>query len=273
MDKPPRKTEKTEGPSGDDAADEVGGFAFDAGFDGGGGGASESPGFGGFRFAEETAPTPSPAAGIFQMASGKNVTPISADAMRRARGIFRDDTAEFRFGNGRVTVGGNGGGGIFQTASGKDVAVSADAMRRARIALGGEVDGAPGGETIHATGLITPGVTASDGFKFQTGSGKTVTPSAAAMRRGERVLGERGSGPEDTARKKARTNADTAETADASPAPPTSTGQSGLFRTGTGRAVAVSDDAVRRARSIRSSSVRMTVCSAITSRPPFPARI
>ena len=258
----PPKTEKTEGPS-DDAADDVGGFAFDAGGGGGGGGARESPGFGGFRFAEETAPTPSPAAGIFQMASGKNVTPVSADAAARARGMFRDDTAEFRFETNAAKRGNGGGGGIFQTASGKDVAVSADAVRRARIALalGGEEEGAPAG---------TPDL-AGDGFKFQTASGKTVTPSAAAMRRGERVLaGAGGSGPEDTARKKVRTRDERArDDADAAAdAADASTGGVGLFRTGTGRAVAVSDDAVRRARSIL--EVEPAVAAAA---PPAPAAV
>ena len=280
--KPPERSEKTEkpppektdGPS-EDAADEVGGFAFDAG----GGGARESPGFGGFRFAEETAPTPSPGpAGIFQTASGKTVTPISADAMRRARGMFQDDTAEFRFQPGtRERGNGASGGGIFQTASGKDVAVSADAIRRARIALGDEHDGAstPAGETNNATKNVTPGGGDVGGFKFQTASGKTVTPSAAAMRRGERVLAEtapRGSGPEDTARKRRIDDAGLIDDATGSHHGRT-TGVSaspalgvGLFRTGTGRAVAVSDDAARRARSILEAEPALTAAA-----PPAPA--
>ena len=275
--KPP--PEKTEGPSGDDAADEVGGFAFDAGFDGGGGGASESPGFGGFRFAEETAPTPSPVPPeSFRRLPAKPSRPSPRTRCAALAACSKTTPRSFDSSRGRGNEGaGTAAGGIFQTASGKDVAVSADAIRRARIALGDEHDGAstPAGETNNATKNVTPGGGDVGGFKFQTASGKTVTPSAAAMRRGERVLAEtapRGSGPEDTARKRRIDDAGLIDDATGSHHGRT-TGVSaspalgvGLFRTGTGRAVAVSDDAARRARSILEAEPASTAAA-----PPAPA--
>ena len=221
----------------------AGGFTFESGA---GVHPLDSPagGFGGFKFAEPS-PSPSPAGGIFQTASGKNVTP-SADAMRRARGMFEDDTAEFRF---NPACGGDErraqlpGGGIFQTASGKGVAVSADAVRIARRwYLGDDTESTPQGD--------------APGFKFHTASGKEVTPSARARARGENLFGSVGtrSGPEDTALKKRKVDGSTPACADITPGG----GSGGLFQTGTGRAVTVSEDGMRRARSLLGQTTTST---------------
>ena len=231
----------------------AGGFTFESGA---GVQPLDSPagGFGGFKFAEPS-PSPSPAGGIFQTASGKNVTP-SADAMRRARGMFEDDTAEFRFnpaGGDERTAQLSGGGGIFQTASGKGVAVSADAVRIARRVLGDDTEGTPQGD--------------APGFKFHTASGKEVTPSADARARGENLFGSVGtrSGPEDTALKKRKVDGSTPDVT------PGGSNSGGLFQTGTGRAVTVSEDGMRRARSLLGQTTTSTAEAVPMEAAPTPA--
>ena len=224
----------------------AGGFTFESGA---GVHPLDSPagGFGGFKFAEPS-PSPSPAGGIFQTASGKNVTP-SADAMRRARGMFEDDTAEFRF---NPAGGDKTGGGIFQTASGKGVAVSADAVRIARRVLGDDTESTPQGD--------------APGFKFHTASGEEVTPSAGARARGENLFGSVGtrSGPEDTALKKRKVDGSTPDVT------PGGSNSGGLFQTGTGRAVTVSEDGMRRARSLLGQTTTSTAEAVPMEAAPTP---
>ena len=174
----------------------------------------------GFSFEEGSEdPVPSPAAmarpanvgfGGFTTGNGAAVT-VSEDAVRRARRLFGDDSAEKT--PRTKTPGGSGldartaktaaaQGGVFATGSGKPVAVSEAAMRRARAMLGESSEDA--GTTTNATpGTATtapttresrpppPGVPGSSGathgasgaFAFVTGNGATVGVSAAALAR------------------------------------------------------------------------------------------
>ena len=225
----------------------AGGFTFESGA---GVHPLDSPagGFGGFKFAEPS-PSPSPAGGIFQTASGKNVTP-SADAMRRARGMFEDDTAEFRF-----------------NPAGGDKTGSAGFFKR-HPERASPCQPTPS-ESLDASWAMTPrGTPQGDapGFKFHTASGEEVTPSAGARARGENLFGSVGtrSGPEDTALKKRKVDGSTPDVT------PGGSNSGGLFQTGTGRAVTVSEDGMRRARSLLGQTTTSTAEAVPMEAAPTP---
>ena len=134
------------------------------------------------------------------------------------------------------------------------VAVSADAVRIARRVLGDDTESTPQGD--------------APGFKFHTASGKEVTPSARARARGENLFGSVGtrSGPEDTALKKRKVDGSTPACADITPGG----GSGGLFQTGTGRAVTVSEDGMRRARSLLGQTTTSTAEAVPMEAAPTP---